>query len=97
VKKYLNQTFPGRWTELGGSIPWPPRLPILTPMDFSLCGFTKDNVYVPPMPVDLQELCQVIVNTIALVDVTLLNKLWYKLQYHLDVCLITRSSHTECS
>jgi hypothetical protein len=21
VKKYLNQTFPGRWTELGGSIP----------------------------------------------------------------------------
>jgi hypothetical protein len=36
-----------------------------------------------------------IVNTIALVDVTFLDKLWDKLDYHLDVCRITRGSNTE--
>jgi hypothetical protein len=47
------------------------------------------------MPVDLQELRDRIVNAIALVDVTFLNKLWDKLEYRLDVCRITRSSHIE--
>jgi hypothetical protein len=55
----------------------------------------KDNVYIPPTPVDLQELHDEIVNTIALVDVTFLDKEWDKLEYHLDVCRITRGSHIE--
>jgi hypothetical protein len=64
-------------------------------MDFSFWGFVKDNVYIPPMPVDLQELRDRIVNTTALVDVTLLDKLWVELEYRLDVCRITRGSNTE--
>jgi len=44
----------------------------------------KDNVYIPPMPVDRRELCDKIVSTIALTDVTFLKKLWDKLEY----CLI---------
>jgi hypothetical protein len=64
-------------------------------MDFSFWRFVKDNVYIPPMPVDLQELCDRIVNTIALVDVTFLGKLWDELEYCLDVCHITRGSHIE--
>jgi hypothetical protein len=47
------------------------------------------------MPVDLQELRDRTVNTIALVDVTFLDKLWDELEYCLDVCRITRGSHTE--
>jgi hypothetical protein len=47
------------------------------------------------MPVDLQELRHRIVNTIALVDVTFLDKMWDKLEYRLDVCRITRGSHIE--
>jgi spore coat protein CotH len=47
------------------------------------------------MPVDLQELCDTIVNIIAVVDVTFLNKLWDRLKYHLDVCHITRGSNLE--
>jgi hypothetical protein len=39
-------------------------------MDFSFWGFVKDNVYIPPMPVDLQELGDRIVKAIALVHVT---------------------------
>jgi hypothetical protein len=55
-------------------------------MDFSFWGFMKDNVYIPPMPVDLQELCDRIVNAIALVHVAFSGKLWVKLECHLEVC-----------
>jgi hypothetical protein len=87
--------FTGRWIGHGSCIPWPPRSPNLTPMDFSFGKFVKGNVYIPLMPVDLQEFRDRIVNSIALVDVTFLNKLWYKLEYHLDVCCIIRGSHIE--
>jgi hypothetical protein len=64
-------------------------------MDFSFWGFVKDNVYIPPMLVDFQELHDRIVNAIALVCVTFLGKLWVELEYHLDVCRITRGSNIE--
>jgi hypothetical protein len=64
-------------------------------MDFSFWGFMKDNVYVPPMPVDLQELRDRIINAIALVHVTFLDKLWVELEYRLDVCHITRGCNIE--
>jgi hypothetical protein len=67
----------------------------MRPMDFSFWGFVKDNEYIPPIPVDLHKLCDRIVNTVALVDVTFLNKLRDELEYHLDVCHITRYSHIE--
>jgi len=47
------------------------------------------------MPPDLQKLHGRTVNAIALVGVFFLNKLWNELEYHLDVCHITRGSHTE--
>jgi len=50
------------------------------------------SVYIPPMPVDLQELRDRIVNAKALVDVTFLNKLWDELDYRLDICRITRAA-----
>jgi hypothetical protein len=87
--------FTGRWIGRGGCIPWPPRSPSLTPMDFSFWGFVKDNVHIPPMPVDLQEIRDRIVNTTALVDANLLDKLWEKLEYRPEVCRITRGSSTE--
>jgi hypothetical protein len=52
--------------------------------------FVEDNLYIPPILVDLQELHDRIVNATALVDVTFLNKLWDEL-YQLDVCRITIS------
>jgi hypothetical protein len=64
-------------------------------MDFLFWGFMKDNVYIPPMPVDLQEIRDRIVNTTALVDANFLDKLWDKLEYRLDVCRMARGSHIE--
>jgi hypothetical protein len=60
-----------------------------------ILGFVKDNMYIPPMPVDLQEIRDRTVNTIALVDANFLDKLWDKLEYRLDVCRITRGSRFE--
>jgi hypothetical protein len=64
-------------------------------MVFSFWGFVKGNVYIPLMPVDLQEIRDRTVNTIALVDANFLDKLWDKLEYRLDVCHITRDSNIE--
>ncbi|PSN58178.1 hypothetical protein C0J52_01042 [Blattella germanica] len=60
VRGYLNQHLPHRWIGRTGQenkvlMKWPPRSTYLTPYDFYLCGFVKDNVYVPPFPVNLQE------------------------------------------
>jgi hypothetical protein len=45
VKDYLNETFPNRWLGRGGPVPWPPRSPDLTPLDFFLWGHMKTLVY----------------------------------------------------
>jgi hypothetical protein len=47
------------------------------------------------MPLDFQEHRDRIVNSVAQVDVTLLNKLRDKLEYGLDVRRMTRGSHIE--
>ncbi|KMQ81391.1 transposable element tc3 transposase, partial [Lasius niger] len=36
VREHLNETFPNRWIGRGGPIPWPPRSPDITPLDFFL-------------------------------------------------------------
>ncbi|KFM61440.1 Transposable element Tcb1 transposase, partial [Stegodyphus mimosarum] len=41
----LNHHFTGRWIGRRGPIPWPPRSPDITSLNFSLWGFLKDNVY----------------------------------------------------
>ncbi|KFM68034.1 hypothetical protein X975_05352, partial [Stegodyphus mimosarum] len=45
VRSSLNDHFTGRGIGRGGPIPWPPRSPDITPLDFFLRGFVKYNVY----------------------------------------------------
>jgi hypothetical protein len=35
---------------------WPSRSPNVTPCDFFLWGYVKDQVYVPPLPASIPEL-----------------------------------------
>ena len=50
VRDWLNENLADRWIGRGGprdsNIPWPPRSPDLTPMDFYLWGHIKSKVYV---------------------------------------------------
>jgi len=37
--------FPDAWIGRGGPIPWPPQSPDLSPLDFFLWGYIKNNGY----------------------------------------------------
>jgi hypothetical protein len=84
---------PGKMLRVG-YIPWPPRLPDLTSMDFSSWEFVND-LYIQPMPEDFQELRERVFDAIAVVDTTFLNKLLDELEYPLDVCRILVGSQIE--
>lgn len=43
--EFLNTHFPGKWLGTNGPLLWPARSPDLTPMDFFLWGFLKDELY----------------------------------------------------
>ena len=45
VRAWLDSKFPNRWIGRRGPIEWPPRSPDLTPCDFFLWGYLKDQVY----------------------------------------------------
>lgn len=45
VREYLNDVFPNSWIGRDGPIPWPPRSPDLTPLDFYVWGRAKGLVY----------------------------------------------------
>lgn len=49
VRQYLNTIFPNRYISRGGPVNWPPRSPDLTPLDFSIWGILKDEVYREPI------------------------------------------------
>ncbi|GBM49030.1 hypothetical protein AVEN_153546-1 [Araneus ventricosus] len=63
VRDFLDENFPDRWCGRGGPIPWPPRSPDITPLDFFLWGFVKNIVYKTPVP-SLDELKRRIVTAI---------------------------------
>ena len=45
IRARLDQHFSGRWLGRRGPHEWPPRSPYLTPIDFYLWGYTKEEVY----------------------------------------------------
>ena len=44
VRELLNELFPNRWLGRGGPVAWPPRSPVLTPLDYCLWGHMKTLV-----------------------------------------------------
>jgi len=61
-----------------GSTFWPPVSPDLNPLDFFLWDFVKDEVYVPPMPVTLNNLKDRIRTATAKTDQPLL---WLEVKF----------------
>ncbi|KMQ83178.1 hypothetical protein RF55_20704 [Lasius niger] len=53
TRAWLDINYPQRWIGRGGVVPWPPRSPDLTPMDFFVWGTLKKEVY--SLPIDSRE------------------------------------------
>ena len=55
----------------------------------------EDRVFVPPFPVSLKVLKQRITTAVASVDEGMLRSVWTELDYHIDICRVTKGSHIE--
>lgn len=91
VRAALDDKFPGRWVGRGGPIPWPPRSPDITPLDFFLWGFVKDVVYHTPV----RDLRVRITAAIEQINADMLGRTWAELEYRLDILRATDGAHIE--
>jgi hypothetical protein len=55
----------------------------------------EDRVFVPPLPVSLNELKQRITTSVAIVDEDKLRSVWTELDYRIDICRARKGSHVE--
>jgi len=74
---------------------WPPCSPGANPCGFFLWGYVKDQVYVSPLPASIPELKVRIRTAIKTITADMLQTVWNKLDYRVDVCRITKGAHIE--
>ena len=92
MRRALDRHFPDRWIGRGGPIAWPARSPDITPLDFFMWGFVKDNVFKTPVK-DLSELTQRISDAIKLINKTMLKNSWRELRGRLEFLQENESQH----
>lgn len=96
VRRHLDAEYGRRWIGRGGPVPWPPRSPDLTPLDFFLWGRIKSLVYVT-QPTSVEELREKIEQAFVLVksDTEVLSKLKYNLRKRAIKCIEQGGGHFE--
>jgi hypothetical protein len=68
----------------------------MKPYLISFCGVTSSyQVYVPPLPASIPELKVRIRTAIETITAEMLQTFWNELDYHVDVCIITKGAHIE--
>ena len=65
TRAFLIQQLPRRWIDPAAAkdeclLPWPPRSPHSTPLDFFLWGFVKDRVNLLPFPQTLEDIYKMV-------------------------------------
>ena len=55
----------------------------------------EDRVFVPSLPVSLNELKQRITTAVARVDDYMLRSVWTELDYRIDICRVTKGSRID--
>ena len=90
----MDATFPNRWIGRDGPTPWPPRSPDITPLDFFLLGYVKEEVFLTPVP-DIINLKARITDALATVTEDVLENTWRETDYRLDVLRATKGAHAE--
>jgi hypothetical protein len=67
----------------------------LTPLNFFLWGFIKDQVFVPYFPANVIELQIRVTAAVAEVTPEKLRSVWQEIDYRWDACCITNGNHFE--
>ncbi|KFM57833.1 hypothetical protein X975_26151, partial [Stegodyphus mimosarum] len=93
VRSSSNDHFTGRWIGRGGPIPWPPRSPDITPLDFFLWRFVKDNIYRRRVS-NMDDLKARITTAIASVDADMFAGAWREIEYRFDILRATKGKGT---
>jgi hypothetical protein len=60
-----------------------------------LWRYVKDKVFVPPVPVTLDDLKQHITTATAGVDGDMLTRVWQEFDYRVDIRRVTEGAHIE--
>ena len=94
IRRFLDATFPNRWTGRDGPTPWPPRSPDITTLDFFLWGYVKDKLFSTPVP-DITNLKARITDAFVTITEDILENTWREIDYRLDVLRATKGAHVE--
>lgn len=86
VREHLNDIYEDRWIGRGGPIPWPPRSPDLTPLDFYLWSHLKEQVYDSPTE-DMDHLKQKIRDAVATITPEILARVRRSFLRRLNFCV----------
>ena len=94
VRDWLDSTFPGRWLGRRGPHEWPARSPDLTPCDFFLWGWAKEEVY-KTNPKSLEELKDKILEVLGNVPSDFLSKTIDNIPKRLKKLAENKGAHVE--
>ncbi|GBN18092.1 hypothetical protein AVEN_121599-1 [Araneus ventricosus] len=88
------ETFQNQVIGYGSFVEWPPRSPDLTPLDFSLWGHIKGQVYATPPPT-LQDLRRRITDACASVTPAMLHNVQREIQSRVQMCILANGEQFE--
>lgn len=94
VRNRLTEIFPRRWIGRRGPVEWPPRSPDLTPMDYSIWGFVKSQVYYDP-PTSLDDLKFRITEALNSITAEMSDNILRHWSTRLDLCVVNNGEHIE--
>ena len=90
----LQSLFPGKVLSKGGTVPWPPRSPDLSPLDFFLWGQLKASVFAQPV-CTLRQLRSRVTNALRNLPPATLQKTIENVAIRARRCLRQRGGHME--
>ncbi|KYN28572.1 hypothetical protein ALC57_02013 [Trachymyrmex cornetzi] len=95
ARTILNQRFPNRWIGIHSTLQeWPPRSPDLTPMDFFVWGYIRDQVY-DSLPRNRNDLIQKIQTASEKITPIMLSKVRENLMRRIALCAEENGGHFE--
>ena len=93
-KRNPGQDISKRWIGRGGPVAWPARSPDVTPLDFFLWGYVKDQVIKTPV-FELDELKQRIRDAVRKVNLNMLRNTWRELRTRFEFLIENKGQHIE--